>query len=96
MDLASILELAKLIGFPAIIVWMWWITQQTFRDNLSAMQQQHKTDFEFLNNQHKEDFAVLNEFAEAIRLTGGQLMKLNENIRTNQFCPTVRQNSQGH
>lgn len=89
-EASFLLEVVKVIGFPAVIFAIWYI------DHKSQERKHEDTKALFLsliNNMEKnaqQSFDLLKEMLETNTYHGGMLIKIEEHLRTSQYCPLMR------
>ena len=87
---ASIIELVKVIGYPAVIFVIWYMTIKFFEVFLTKQDDKTMKIIETQEKRNQENFQVLNKFAESIDYMAGQISNVNTKMDNNLFCPIVK------
>lgn len=87
-DIQMLIEITKIIGFPALIFGIWF-----FYHKSSTMQLNKIIDMQA--ERERANFNLLKDMIDKMDLQSGLLQKLVERVNSNQFCPYVRDLQQG-
>lgn len=100
-EASFLVEMVKVIGFPAVIFVMWYLDlrsrdkkEAAARESNEKIYQDTKTTFttliENMEKNSNKHFDLLKEMLEINNYQGSLLIKMEEHLRTNQYCPYVR------
>lgn len=104
IELSWLIELTKLIGFPAVIFGIWLISHLAHQKTIEALQKQSEETVNNLQSQYdriitlqKEhtdrSFELLKEIARTNEVQCGVMAEMKTMIQLNQFCPMVKERS---
>lgn len=104
IELSWLIELTKLIGFPAVIFGIWLISHLAHQKTIEALQKQSEETVNNLQSQYDRiinlqkdqtdrSFELLKEIAKTNEMQVGLISELKTMIQLNQFCPIVKERS---
>jgi len=83
-EILSLIELAKIFGFAALIYWIWQLDHKANNAFFSEFMKQQ-------GEREKANFAFMTELSENLVIQNGLLVKLVEKVENNQWCPYLRE-----
>jgi hypothetical protein len=104
IELTWLAELIKLIGFPAVIFAIWYVSHLANQKTVETLQQANEETIQSLQHQYDKiialqkdysdrNFDLLKDISRTNELQCGLLGELKTMISLNQFCPVVRQSA---
>jgi hypothetical protein len=97
-EVASYVELIKVIGFPALIFLIWYLYHRSenlkWEKNFEAQREMQREMIQGILKQSSEErenqLLRWKEFLETLSLQTSQLARLETKIDSNEFCPITR------
>lgn len=89
-EASFLVEIVKVIGFPAVIFVMWYIDHKSQDRKHEDTKETFEKLIENMEKNSNKHFDLLKEMLEINNYQGSLLIKMEEHLRTNQYCPYVR------
>lgn len=104
LDLKTIIGLASQIGFPGVVLVLWYLSNKSHEQTLTAyredmLRQQAASDkrVEEIREMYASNVELVKitqkhagDYKDVLLMVCGGLQGMKDSIETNQFCPNVR------
>ncbi len=104
LDIKTILGLASQIGFPGVVLIMWWLsdrqhqrTLQHYREDMMKQQHDAETRLSAVRQMYVDNVELVkitqglaSDNREVLLMVCSGMQAMKDSINTNQFCPNVR------
>ncbi|MEW5970230.1 MAG: hypothetical protein AB1706_10210 [Pseudomonadota bacterium] len=88
-----LVELIKLVGFPAVIFAIWYVSHISNKEMFATMQSQFRQIIETQEKSTERNFELLSEILDITRSQAALMSELKTLIKLNQYCPLSRKDN---